>query len=50
MLRERLTRGALAGEGRHRRGLGHGHLGGDLVLGGRALQFLELQLDLIEQP
>ena len=50
MLGERLARRALAGEGRHRRGLGHRHLGGDLVLGGRTLQFLELQLDLIEKP
>ena len=50
MLGERLARRALAGEGRHRRGLGHRHLGGDLVLGRRTLQFLELQLDLIEKP
>ena len=50
MLGEGLARRALAGEGRHRRGLGHRHLGGDLVLGGRTLQFLELQLDLIEKP
>jgi hypothetical protein len=50
MLRERLARGTLAGEGHHRRGLGHSHLGGDLVFGGRTLQFLKLQLDLIEQP
>ena len=40
----------LAGERRHRRGLGRCHLGGDLVLGSRALQFLELQLHLIEKP
>ena len=50
MLGKRLARGALAGEGRHIRGLGHRHLGGDLVLGGRTLQFLELQLDLVEKP
>src|SRR5689334_484725 len=37
------------GEGRHCRGLGHRHLGRDLVFGRRALQFLELQLDLIEK-
>jgi len=29
-----LPRGTLASEGRHRRGLGHRHLGDDLVLGG----------------
>src|SRR5450759_349227 len=33
MFGEGLARGALAGEGRHRRGLGDSHLGGDLVLG-----------------
>ena len=49
MLGEGLARGTLAGEGRHRRGLGHRHLGRDLVFGRRALQFLELQLDLIEK-
>src|SRR3954470_18638750 len=49
MLGERLARRALAGEGRHCRGLGHRHLGRDLVFGRRALQFLELQLDLIEK-
>ena len=50
MLGEGLARRALAGERRHRRGLAHSHLGGDLVFGGRALQLLELQLDLIENP
>ena len=50
MFGERLARGALAGERRHCRGLRRRPLGGDLVLGGCALQFLELQLDLIEQP
>jgi hypothetical protein len=49
MLGEGLARGALAAEGRHRGGLGHRHLGGDLVLGGRALQLLELQLCLIQK-
>ena len=49
MFGERLARRALAGEGRHRRGLGHRHLGRDLVFGRRALQFLELQLNLIEK-
>jgi hypothetical protein len=44
VLGEGLARRALAGEGRHR------HLGGDLVLGGRALQLLELQLGLIQKP
>ncbi len=50
MLGERLARGALAGEGRHRCGFGHGHLGDDFVLGSRTLQLLELQLDLIQKP
>ena len=50
MLRERLTRRALAGKGHNIGGLGDGALGGNLVLGGRTLQFLELQLDLIEKP
>jgi hypothetical protein len=50
MLGEGLARGALAGEGRHRRGLARRHLGGDLILGGRTLQLLELQLVLIENP
>ena len=49
MFGERLARRALAGEGRHRRGRGHRHLGRDLVFGRRTLQFLELQLDLIEK-
>ncbi len=49
MLGERLARRALAGEGCHRRGLCHRQLGRDLVLGGRTLQFLELQFDLIEK-
>jgi hypothetical protein len=46
---EGLARGALAGEGRHR-GLGHRHLGGDLVFGGRTLQLLQRQLGLIQNP
>src|SRR5580704_1351324 len=50
MFGEWLARGALACELRHRRGLRHRLLGGDLVLGGCALQLLELQLDLIEKP
>ena len=37
MFGERLARRALAGEGRHRSGLGHRYLGRDLVLGGRTL-------------
>ena len=49
MLGERLARRALAAEGRHIRGLGHRHLGRDLVFGRRTLQLLELQLDLIEK-
>jgi hypothetical protein len=50
MFGERFARGPLAGERRHRRRLGDSHLGGDLILGGRTLQLLELQLDLIEKP
>ncbi len=50
MLGEGLTCRALAGEGCYRRGLGDRHLGGDFVLGGRTLQLLELQLDLIKEP
>jgi hypothetical protein len=49
-LGERLACRALAGEGGDRRGSGHRHLGGEFVLGGRALQLLELQLDLIDEP
>ena len=45
-----LRAGALAGKGRHHRGFGHRHLGGNLVLGGSTLQLLEPQLDLIENP
>ena len=50
MIGEGLARRTIAGEGRHRRGLGHRSLGGDLVGGGRTLQLLEAQLDLIHQP
>jgi hypothetical protein len=50
MFGEGLARGALARERRYRRGLRHRLLGGDLILGGCALQLLELQLDLIEKP
>ena len=50
MLGEGLARRTLAGEGHHIGGLGHGPLGGDLVLGGRTLELLERQLHLIEQP
>ncbi len=50
MLRERLAGGPPAREGRHRRGLTHRRLGGDLVLGGRGLQLFELQLHLIQEP
>ena len=50
MLGQGLACRALASERRYCRGLGDGHLGGDLVLGGRTLQLLELQLDLIENP
>src|SRR6202035_5292011 len=47
MFGEGLARGTLAGEGRHRRGLGNRHLGGDLILSGRTLQLLAPPLALI---
>jgi hypothetical protein len=50
MLGEGLARRVLAGKGRHIGGLGHGPLGGDLVLAGRTLEFLEAQFHLVEQP
>jgi hypothetical protein len=50
MLRERLTRRALAGKGHNIGGLGDGALGGNLVLGGRTLEFLEPQFHLINEP
>src|SRR5271167_4419838 len=50
MLGEGLARRTLAGKGHHIGGLGHGPLGGDLVLTGRTLELLERQLHLIEQP
>src|SRR5438477_4489156 len=50
MLGEGLACRALAGKRHHIRGLGHGALGGDLVLARRTLEFFERQLDLIEQP
>ena len=56
MLGERLARWALAGEGRHGRGPGHrlgrvrrDLLGGQIILGRRGFEFLELQLQLVEQ-
>jgi hypothetical protein len=45
-----LPRRALAGEGYDIRGLCHGPLGGNLVLAGRAFEFLERQLHLIQEP
>src|SRR5882724_165503 len=50
MFGEGLARRTLAGERHDIGGLGHGPLGGDLVLGGRTLELLERQLHLIEQP
>src|SRR3954464_4739879 len=50
MLGEGLAGRALAGKGQHIGGSGHGPLGCDLVLGGRTLELLEGQLDLVEQP
>jgi len=49
MLRKGLARRALAGEGRHRGGSGRRRLGLQLVLAGRRLQLLELELQLIQQ-
>ena len=49
MLGEGLARRPLAGEGRHIRCLRHGALGGNLILGRRAREFLERQLHLVEQ-
>src|SRR5213596_1448640 len=48
MLGQGLACRALASERRYCRGLGDGHLGGDLVLGGRTLQLLELQFEELE--
>ena len=48
MLGEGLACRALAPEGGDRRSFGRSLLGGDLVLGGRALQLLQLQLHLVE--
>jgi len=46
---ERLTCRPLAGERHDIRRLRHGAFGGDLVLAGRAFEFLEGQLDLVKQ-
>ena len=50
MLGERLPGRAFALEGRDLGGPGGGDLGGELVLGGRGFQLLQLQLQLIKQP
>ena len=50
MLGEGFSRRPLARERRHLRGLGRGHFGGELILGGRGLQFRQLQLQLIQKP
>ena len=47
VVRERAPRWARAGEACDSCGLGRGGLGGQLVLGGRGLQLLELQLHLV---
>jgi hypothetical protein len=49
MLRERFARRPLARERRHGRRLGGGPLGGELVLGGRRFQLLQLQFQLIDE-
>ena len=48
--REGLARWIFAGKAHHPRRLGDGPLGGDLVLAGGALEFLERQLHLLDQP
>ena len=50
MLGEGLACRALAGKRHHIRGLGHGALGGDLVLARRTLEFFERQLHLVNEP
>src|SRR3954467_5307855 len=50
MLGEGLADRPLAGKGQHIGGPGYGPLGRDLLLGGRTLELLEGQLDLVEQP
>jgi hypothetical protein len=49
MLREWFARRPLARERRHGRRLGGGPLGGELVLGGRRFQLLQLQFQLIDE-
>lgn len=49
LLGKGLSRGALAIEGSHARGLVRCHLGGEVVLAGGGFQLFELQLELIEQ-
>ena len=49
MRRQWLAGGPLAGEARHGRRPGRGHLGGDLVLAGAGPQLLQLQLELLDQ-
>jgi hypothetical protein len=48
MCGEKFPRRALAPVGGNRRRLGGSPLGGDLVLGGRSLQFLERKLHRVE--
>ena len=50
MLGEGFAGRSLAGERRHRRRLGRGDFGGEFVLGGRCLQFLQLQFQLLHKP
>jgi hypothetical protein len=50
MVGEGLARRALAGEGHHIRRLGCGALGGNLILGGRTLKFLQPQFHLVNEP
>ena len=49
MLGKRLARGTRAAEGRDMARLGRGLLGGELILARRALELLELQLQLVEK-
>src|ERR1700733_7186101 len=50
MIRERFAGRPLARGGRHLRGFGRRHFGGELVLGRCGLQFLQRQLELIQKP
>ena len=50
MVGESVSFSALAGEARHRRGLGHSDFRGEFILGGARCQLFELQRQLIGEP